>query len=78
MKLARIIHDGSSRNQLWSRGTGSAVCGSAYPQQYGEGLIGEPAGRRPVVAADRRLQQKRSWIIGLEEGECEQAAANRD
>jgi len=25
---------------------------------YGEGLRGEPAGRRPVVAADRRLQQK--------------------
>jgi uncharacterized protein YecE (DUF72 family) len=28
--------------------------------QYGEGLRGEPAGRRPVVAAGRRLQQKRS------------------
>ena len=26
--------------------------------QYGEGPRGEPAGRRPVVAADRRLQQK--------------------
>src|SRR6267378_8560789 len=25
--------------------------------------MGEPAGRRLVVAVDRRLQQKRSWII---------------
>src|SRR5713226_5430453 len=31
--------------------------------QYGEGPMGEPAGRRLVVAVDRRLQQKRSWII---------------
>ena len=29
-------------------------------REYGEGLRGEPAGRRLVVAADRRLQQKRS------------------
>jgi hypothetical protein len=28
--------------------------------QYVEGPRGEPAGRRLVVAADRRLQQKRS------------------
>ena len=28
--------------------------------QYGEDLRGEPAGLRPVVAAGRRLQQKRS------------------
>jgi len=28
--------------------------------QYGEGLKGEPAGRKPVVAAGRQLQQKRS------------------
>ena len=57
------------------QGTGSAVCGGACPvprtgtgarkkgaspQQYGEGSRSEPAGRRLVVAADQRLQQKRS------------------
>ncbi len=31
--------------------------------QYGEGPRGEPAGRRLVAAANRRLQQKRSWIM---------------
>jgi hypothetical protein len=31
--------------------------------QYGEGPRGEPAGRRLVTAADRRLQQKRSRIM---------------
>src|SRR5207244_13570711 len=31
--------------------------------QYVEGSRGEPAGRRLVVAADRRLQQKRSRIM---------------
>ena len=30
----------------------------ASPQQYVEGPRGEPAGRRLVVAADRRLQLK--------------------
>ena len=29
-------------------------------RSYGEGSRGEPAGRRLVVAADRRLQQKHS------------------
>ena len=56
-----------------AQGTGSDICGGACPasrtgtvakkkgaspQQYGEGPRGEPAGRRLVVAADRRLQQK--------------------
>jgi len=30
------------------------------PKQYVEGPRGEPAGRRLVVAADQRLQQKRA------------------
>ena len=40
-------------------GTGAKKKG-ASPQQYDEGPRGEPAGPRLVVAADRRLQQKRS------------------
>ena len=39
--------------------TGAKMKG-ASPQQYGEGPRDEPAGRRLVVAADQRLQQKRS------------------
>jgi len=31
--------------------------------QYVEDPRGEPAGQRPVAAANRRLQQKRSWIM---------------
>jgi hypothetical protein len=56
-------------------GTGSTVCGSACPvtqtgtdtkkkgvspQQYVEGVSGEPAHRRLVAATNPRLQQKRS------------------
>jgi len=33
------------------------------PTQYVEGPRGEPAGRRPVAAMNRRLQQKCSWIM---------------
>jgi hypothetical protein len=44
---------------LPGRGQGARKKG-ASPQQYGEGPRGEPAGRRLVVAADRRLQQKLS------------------
>jgi len=38
--------------------------------QYGEGPRGEPAGRRLVVAADRQLQQKRSWIMRVKWPHC--------
>src|SRR6267143_2141058 len=38
-------------------GTGANMKG-ASPQPYGKGPRGEPTGRGPVVAADRRLQQK--------------------
>ena len=66
---------GGARPAGGKPGTGSAFCGGACPaprtgtgarkkgaspQPYGEGPRGEPAGRRLVVAADRRLQQKRS------------------
>ena len=37
---------------------GQAPMKGVSPRQYGEGPRGEPAGRRLVVAADRRLQQK--------------------
>ncbi len=67
--LARIFHDGSSRNRsvasrdgrVEPRGT------EAYLKQYSEGLSGEPArmpavqsAGRLVAAANGRLQQKRS------------------
>ena len=67
--LARIIHDGSSSPSLtlphtMGEGEGGGprqARGAMRPRcvlvQYGEGTRGEPAGRRPVVAADRRLQQ---------------------
>ena len=67
---------GGPRPARGGQGTGSAVFGGACPaapqtgtgakekgaspQQYVEDPRGEPVGRRPVVAADRRLQQKRS------------------
>ena len=65
-------HEAFSSQARGAQGTGSAVCGracpaapqtgtgakkkGASPQPYGEGPRGEPAGRRLVVAADRRLQ----------------------
>jgi hypothetical protein len=64
-----MIHDGSSSPALpspiaWGRVREGAGAGALWtrcvPVLYGEGLKGEPAGRRPVAAADRRLQQKRS------------------
>jgi len=76
MTVRREIAEPRRETGARSLGTGSAVCGGACPaapqmgtgakkkgaspQQYGEGPRDEPAGRRLVVAADRRLQQKRS------------------
>jgi hypothetical protein len=74
--LAHIIHDGSSAPlphppPIYMReGEGGrprpargAVRTRCVLMQYGEGPRGEPAGRRLVAAADRRLQQKRSLIM---------------
>ncbi len=49
MALARIIHDGSSRcrGAVWEEGV---------LVRYVDRLSGEPAGRRLVAAANRRLQ----------------------
>jgi len=73
LPLTRIIHDGSwpfgkAQGPEHSRGTKSrsrvarpargAVRTRCILVQYVEGPRGEPAGRRLVVAADRRLQQK--------------------
>ena len=60
-RLDRIIHDRFVAKSL-RRVVGPAR-GALRPRcvlvQYGEGPRGEPAGRRLVVAADQRLQQKR-------------------
>src|SRR5713101_8033769 len=74
--LAHIIHDGSSAPLphppsyiIMGEGEGGprpargAVRTRCVLMQYGDGPRGEPAGRRLVAAADRRLQQKRSRIM---------------
>ena len=65
--LARIIHDGSSRNRAVALQDRHVVPrGSEAPrlrgvfEQYVEGASGELARRRLVAAANPRLQQKRS------------------
>src|SRR2546427_3461166 len=68
-RLARIIHDDSSRNRAVASRDGRAEARGreAYSLQYGDRLSGEPAclparerAGRLVAAADPRLQQKRS------------------
>ncbi len=56
--LARIIHDGSSRNRevAWQDGHVEARETKTYLKQYVDVARGEPAHRRLVVAANLRLQ----------------------
>ena len=66
VELARMIHDGSSRNRgATSRDQRAEQMGTANKKgdslhQYMEGPKDEPTGRRLVAAANPQLQQKRS------------------
>jgi len=51
-----------SRSRVARRACGAARLRGVL-EQYVEGVSGEPASRRRVVAANPRLQQKRSWIM---------------
>ena len=71
-QLARIIHDGSSRNRaVATRDRRAEPRGrEAYLKQYVDRPNGEPAcldagptASRLVAAANPRLQQKRSWVM---------------
>jgi len=59
---ARMIHEDSSRNRrvTWRDRRAEPGRTRSVLVQYVEGPGGEPAGRRLVVAVNRRLQQKRS------------------
>jgi hypothetical protein len=60
--IARIIRDGFVAKSLSRvvRPAREALRTRCVLVQYGEGPRGKPAGRRLVVTAGRRLQQKRS------------------